>query len=100
MTIKRVINRHDMSQTLVLADFVKAKYAEVKKTDVDFAALATEELKFFVNDNHIHAIRNALGIPSTKEVLKAEKPETIIDRIAACERAIGNLIRRMDAWEK
>jgi hypothetical protein len=96
----RKVIRLTLVDQLKLAEFVKEHYTEKKVSDVEFAVLASEHFGSQINDNHVSATRNALGIPSTKVAIQALKPETIIERLEACEKAIGNLIRRLDAWEK
>lgn len=93
--MSRTVIRHSMAQMFKLGALVTAEYTKSNMNDNTFAALATERLGFTVTCHHIEGSREALGVANNLR----KPPETIIERLEAMEKAIGNLIRRVDTIE-
>lgn len=93
-------NKLTLAKTFALGELIKTEYVKSDLSDPDFAKHATEKLGFEVNSVNTASVRAALGIVSWAARRKAETPETIVERLAAAERAIGKLIRRVDSLEE
>lgn len=80
------------------------EYMSSGKTDSDFAVYASEKLGIKLNKDHVYNRRVGLNIPNNRTVAaKAKKGVSnskVIDRIAALETAMLELVARVQHLEK
>lgn len=91
----------NQKQSFQLAQVIQAEYANKRLNDLEFAAWATTHLGFEVKYTNIRSLRAAFEIPSTVDVLAAERKAARQAVGARLEPSIsGTLYARVKALEE
>lgn len=87
----RTANKLDTKQTVQLSVIVTEQFADRKQSDGDFALYASEKLGFKITAGNIQGMREAFGIPSSREVAALQNPDMLVKRVEELERTVFRL---------
>jgi hypothetical protein len=80
-----------MLESAAVLDYVRAHYANLRLTDVEFAKKASEDLGFEVINKHVGRRRVVLGIPSTTNRPSPKNTKVLFELVLELERRITAL---------